>query len=139
MLAVYQKLESEGKIGKFFRDETGIMRARQFAEFPKTVRLPDPADPAKMREIIVNSAREELAVLSREGGAETTDPVVNERNQLLEMVAEARSANEAIVADNEALKREMEELRRMLVNKSSPPEPLPSAAAKVSPVLTKKG
>jgi hypothetical protein len=74
MLAVYQRMQAEGKIGPL--DANG--NARPFQEYPKWVTGKDGA------KVIVNSKREELAVASEAPGAALADPVIAERNALAE-------------------------------------------------------
>ena len=120
MLDVYKRMEAEGKIGKFYRDIDGSLKAKPFAEFPKTVRLHGPD--GKTVERVVNSAREELALQSFEPGVADADPVVKERNELLEMVAERDAKAQAKDEQVAKMQAEIDEMRRLLVTRP----PLPS-------------
>lgn len=111
MLAVYTKLEKEGKIGRF--DAAG--RPRPFVEFPKQVRQPkfelvrrppNPGETQGMFErvmvdpgVVVHSQREELAFLA-ENGAEVRgqDPVLDERDELRKEVKDLRAQLEQAIA-----------------------------------------
>jgi hypothetical protein len=114
MLAIYEKLQKEGKIGPF--DANG--RPRAFVEYPKQMRqpryelvrrAPTPSDPQGTFDrvlidpgVVVWSQREELAFLS-ENGQDTTgqDPILDERNDLRKEVdALRKQLEEAIAALN---------------------------------------
>lgn len=126
MLDLYKKLEADGKIGKFYKDAQGVMRAKPFQEFPKSIMI-------EGKEYIVNSQREELALLSRmQNGVVVNDPVVQERNELLDMVAERDSQTQDLQKALAAKDREIEEMRRALT------ERLAKADAPVAPVPVKK-
>ena len=118
MLDIYKRMEAEGKIGKFYKDADGVLRAKPFQEFPKgiRVRMPDGTTVTK----VVNSAREELAAQSFEAGAEETDPVVKERNELLEMVAERDAKAQSQAEETAQLKAELAEMRRLMVANAKP-------------------
>lgn len=77
MLAIYERMTKEGKIGPF--DAQG--RPRPYQEYPKAVR---DASGAKR---VVNSAREELAIAAETGVQPeyaTDDPLIAERNAFAE-------------------------------------------------------
>ena len=118
MLDIYKRMEAEGKIGKFFKDADGVLRAKPFVEFPKLIRVKLPDGTTVER--IVNSAREELAAQSFETSAADTDPIIKERNELLEMVAE-RDAKAQVQAEEMAqMRAELDEMRRLMVAKPTP-------------------
>lgn len=112
MMDLYKKLEAEGKIGKFFMDKDGQLKARPFQEFPKTIRVKHPD--GDVRELIVNSAREELAAQTFETSAAEVDPVVKERNELLEMVAERDAKAQVQEGKMAQMEREMAEMRKLM-------------------------
>ncbi len=111
MLAIYQKLEKEGKIGPF--DAQGRPRPR--IEYPKQMRQPryelvrrppTPSDPQGIFDrvlvdpgVVVHSQREELAFLA-EQGQDTTgqDPILDERNDLRKEVDSLRKQLEDAIA-----------------------------------------
>jgi len=113
MLDIYKRMEAEGKIGKFYKDADGVLRAKPFAEFPKVIRVKTPDGTTVER--IVNSAREELAAQSFEAGLADVDPVVKERNELLEMVAERDAKAQAQGEEMSQLRAELDEMRRLMV------------------------
>jgi hypothetical protein len=115
MLDVYKRMEADGKIGKFYKDADGVLRAKPFQEFPKIIRVKMPDGTTVER--TVNSAREELAAQSFEAGVADTDPVVKERNELLEMVAERDAKAQAQDQQMAQMKAELDEMRRLLINR----------------------
>jgi hypothetical protein len=115
MLDIYKRMEAEGKIGKFYKDADGVLRAKPFMEFPKVIRVKMPDGTTVER--IVNSAREELAAQSFEAGIAESDPVVKERNELLEMVAERDAKAQVQTEQMAQMKAELDEMRKLLVNR----------------------
>lgn len=117
MLAIYERMTKEGKIGPF--DAQG--RPRPYQEYPKAVR------DASGQKRVVNSAREELAIAAETGVQPeyaTDDPLIAERNALAE--------------ENERLRLQLAALAGAPV---SPPAGLravgPEEPAKVEPISPK--
>jgi hypothetical protein len=115
MLDIYKKMEAEGKIGKFFKDTDGSLKARPFMEFPKTIRVQRPD--GTIMEKVVHSAREEIAAQSFESAAAEVDPVVKERNELLEMVAERDAKAQVKDQEMAQMRAELDEMRKLLMSR----------------------
>lgn len=88
MLAIYEKMQKEGKIGPLMKDSNGQMVPRPFEEFPKWVKRRDGTS------VLVQSRSEELRVTLEDP---TTGPV-----------------EEALEQENDVLKGRLAMLQRQL-------------------------
>jgi hypothetical protein len=125
MREMYQKLQNEFKIGPFVKDPiSGTVMSKPFQEYPKWVYLPDGTTK------IVHSQREEMAVTLSYGTDVERDPVIEERDRLIDMVAERDAKAEADAKAMAAAQREIEGMRALLAERAKAAEVQPKVDAK---------
>lgn len=101
MNLIYEKMQKDGKIGPFMKGPNGQLLPRPFAEYPKVVRV---MRGGKQIKKICASQREELAFKSEgeDDPVVSSDPVVQERNELAKKVAELTEQIAKINAEKDA-------------------------------------